>query len=156
MPCYDKKAIHTFVLPRGLVSPQKGDGLQLHRRRKKPRRLQTMAVVSMKQLLEAGCSFRPPDQKMEPENGGVHLHRAQWNLYHRSAEDGEEAGRGVYVCARSFCERRMPFCLSAPRSRRRIPIKEEAERVGAVLCQCPLARRHADQLQHHPPQELTV
>ena len=35
-----------------------------------------MSVISMKQLLEAGVHFRTSDQKMEPENGSVHLHRA--------------------------------------------------------------------------------
>ena len=28
------------------------------------------------------CAFWPPDQKMEPKNGGVYLHRTQWNLHH--------------------------------------------------------------------------
>ena len=67
-----------------------------------------MAVVSMKQLLEAGVHFghqtRRWNPKMAPyiytERNGIyiialHLHRAQRDLYHRPAEDREEAGGGL-------------------------------------------------------------
>ena len=42
-------------------------------------------IVSMKQLLEAGVHFGHPtrtsDEKMEPENEEVHLHRKKRHLY---------------------------------------------------------------------------
>ena len=41
-----------------------------------------MAVVSMKQLLEAGVHF-DTKQKMEPKNGTLHLYRKKRNLHHR-------------------------------------------------------------------------
>ncbi len=39
-------------------------------------------VVSMKALLEAGVHFvRSPDPSLEPQDGSLHLHRAQRYLY---------------------------------------------------------------------------
>ena len=44
-----------------------------------------MAVISMKQLLEAGVHF----------GGALHLHRAQWHLHHRLAENRPQSRRGL-------------------------------------------------------------
>ena len=46
-----------------------------------------MGVVSMKQLLGSWRTLWSPDQKMEPENGSIHLYRTERHLHHRPAED---------------------------------------------------------------------
>ena len=33
-------------------------------------------------IVRGRCSFRTPDKKMEPQDGGIHLYRKKWYLYH--------------------------------------------------------------------------
>ena len=89
-----------------------------------------MAVVSMKQLLEAGVHFRSSDPPLEPQNGSLHLHGAQRNLHHRPGQDREEAGRGLQLCPGSVRQWRLCAGSWAPRSRPQDAIKEEAARCG--------------------------
>ena len=101
--------------------------------------------------------LRPPHQKMEPQNAGVHLHRTQRDLHHRLAENGEEVRGSLQLCARPL------------RKRRHHPVRRH-QKAGCrghqrrghplryVLRQRALARRHDDQLQdhqkvHRPPQQ---
>ena len=41
-----------------------------------------MAVISMKQLLEAGVHFGHQTRRWNPENGSLHFCRKKWYLYH--------------------------------------------------------------------------
>ena len=80
-----------------------------------------MAVVSMKQLLEAGVHFGHQTRRWNPkmaqyiftERNGIYIIDLQKTV--------QEAGRGVQLCPRPFHGTANRFCLSAPRSRHRIP-----------------------------------
>ncbi len=82
-----------------------------------------MAVVSMKQLLEAGVHFghqtRRWNPKMAPyiftERNGIYIIDLQ-----KTVRKLEEA----YMFVRDLAAKARPFCLSAPRSRRRIPSRK--------------------------------
>ena len=89
-----------------------------------------MSVVSMKQLLEAGVHFGHQTRRWNPKMATVHLHRAQRDLHHRPAEDGQEAGRSLFLRARPGGQWREPSCSSAPRSRRRTPSRRKQSAVG--------------------------
>ena len=54
-----------------------------------------MAVVSMKQLLEAGVHFGHQTRRWNPKMA-TYIYTY---LYHRPAEDREEAGGGLQLCS---------------------------------------------------------
>ena len=89
-----------------------------------------MAVVSMKQLLEAGVHFGHQTRRWNPKMAPLYLHRAQRHLYHRPAEDREKAGGGPTPSCVTWPPTASPSSSWAPRSRPRSPIKEEAARCG--------------------------
>src|ERR1700728_2107931 len=41
-------------------------------------------------VARSGRSLRAPDEAVEPQDEGVHLWRAQWDLHYRFAEDAED------------------------------------------------------------------
>ena len=41
-----------------------------------------MSRTNFDTLLEAGCHFGHLKKKVEPRNGSLHLHGAQWYSYH--------------------------------------------------------------------------
>ena len=115
-----------------------------------------MAVISMKQLLEAGVHFGHQTRRWNPkmaqyiftERNGIYIIDLQ-----KTVKKLEEA----YIFVRDVAAAGgQASCSSAPRSRLRNPSKEEAERCGQHLCERPLAGRHADQLQDHPHAASTV
>ena len=54
-----------------------------------------MAVVSMKQLLEVSVHFGHQTRRWNPKMATYIYTEAQRDLYHRPAEDREEAGGGL-------------------------------------------------------------
>ena len=51
-----------------------------------------MAVISMKQLLEAGVHFGHQTRRWNPKMAKYIFTERNGNLYHRPAEDRQEAG----------------------------------------------------------------
>ena len=90
-----------------------------------------MAVVSMKQLLEAGVHFGHQTRRWNPkmaqyiftERNGIYIIDLQ-----KTVKKLDEAYNFVRDAVRRTAR---TFCLSAPRSRLSESIKEEAERAGA-------------------------
>ncbi len=56
-----------------------------------------MAVISMKQLLEAGVHFGHQTRRWNPKMTRLHLHRAQRHLHHRPAKDRSQDRRGLLL-----------------------------------------------------------
>ena len=54
-----------------------------------------MAVVSMKQLLEAGVHFGHQTRRWNPKMARLHFHRTQWYLHYRPAKNSKEIGRSL-------------------------------------------------------------
>ena len=88
--------------------------LQRHNRKEKypwrPRRLHAAVARSRRPL-------RPPDPPLEPEDGAVHLRRAQRHPHHRPVADGAAAARALEGARRS--PPAAGSCSSAPSARRR-------------------------------------
>ena len=107
-----------------------------------------MAVVSMKQLLEAGVHFghqtRRWNPKMAPyiftERNGIYIIDLQ-----KTVKKLEEA----YNFVRDLAADGETVLFVGTKKQAQESIKEEAERAGALLCQRSLAGRYAHQLQDH-------
>ena len=105
-----------------------------------------VAVVTMKQLLEAGVHFGHQTRRWNPkmqrfifgERNGIYIIDLQQTL-----ERIDTAYRFVREHRR---RRRHACCSSARRSRRRSRSSSQADRVRHAVRQLPLARRHAHQL----------
>ena len=108
-----------------------------------------MAVISMKQLLEAGVHFGHQTRRWNPkmatyiftERNGIYIIDLQ-----KTVKKLEEA----YIFVRDMAAANGKTILFVgTKKQAQDAIKEEAERCGQLLCQRPLAGRHADQLQDH-------
>ena len=103
-------------------------------------------------IYEAAAGSRRPlrtsDPPLEPQDGSLHLHGAQRHLYHRPAEDRQEAGGGLRLRPPAQRERPVPaVCGHQEAGPGRYQDRGAALR--HVLCQRTLAGRHDDQLQDH-------
>ena len=106
------------------------------------------SVVSMKALLEAGVHFghqtRRWNPKMAPyiytERNGIYIVDLQ-----KTVRKLEEA----YSFVRQLSESGQSLLFVGTKKQAQEAIREEATRCGHVLCQRPLAGRHAHQLQDH-------
>ena len=107
-----------------------------------------MAVISMKQLLEAGVHFGHQTRRWNPkmatyiftERNGIYIIDLQ-----KTVKKLEEA----YFFVRDMAAAGESILFVGTKKQAQDAIKEEAERCGHVLCQRSLAGRHADQLQDH-------
>ena len=106
-----------------------------------------MAVVSMKQLLEAGVHFGHQTRRWNPkmakyiftERNGIYIIDLQ-----KTVRKLEEA----YMFVRELAADGQEILSSARRSKRRIPSVRSFP-LRYALCQRPLAWRYADKLQNH-------
>ena len=107
-----------------------------------------MSVVSMKQLLEAGVHFghqtRRWNPKMAPyiftERNGIYIIDLQKTV--KKLED-------AYMAVRDIAADGKEILFVGTKKQAQDSIREEAERCRHALCQRPLARWYAHQLQHH-------
>ena len=107
-----------------------------------------MAVISMKQLLEAGVHFGHQTRRWNPkmatyiftERNGIYIIDLQ-----KTVKKLEEA----YFFVRDMAAAGESILFVGTKKQAQDAIKEEAERCGPVLCECTLAGRHVDQLQDH-------
>ena len=74
--------------------------------------------------------LRAPDPALEPEDEALHLHRAQRHLHHRPAAVAVATSTAPTSSSRRPSPTAARSCSSAPRSRPRRPIAEQATRVG--------------------------
>ena len=89
-----------------------------------------MSVISMKQLTGSRRTFRPPDKKMEPQNGSVHLHREKWYLHHRSSEVRRQGRRGLQGRIADIAADGGTILFVGTKKQAQDAIKTEAERCG--------------------------
>ena len=87
-----------------------------------------MSVVSMKQLLKP-VFISDTDQKMEPQDGSVHLHREKWNLHHRSAKTIKMID-DTYDFMREVGATSKPVLFVSTAKQAQAAIKDEANRCG--------------------------
>ena len=113
-----------------------------------------MAVVSMKQLLEAGVHFGHQTRRWNPkmaqyiftERNGIYIIDLQ-----KTVKKLEEA----YMFVRELsAQRRNRFCLSVPRSRLAIPSRKKHRELVLTYVNATLAGRYAHQLQNHSAAEF--
>ena len=89
-----------------------------------------MAVVSMKQLLEAGVHFGHQTRRWNPKMAEYIYMRAQRHLHHRPAEDRQEARRGLCNFVRELAANGQNILFVGTKKQAAEAVKEEAERVG--------------------------
>ena len=92
--------------------------------------------------------LRPPDPSLEPEDGALHLRRARQHPHHRPVADHAAAAPGPGEGARSRRVRR-PGAVRRHQAPGLRAGGHGRQALRPVLCQPPLAGRHADQLAHH-------
>ena len=107
-----------------------------------------MSVVSMKQLLEAGVHFghqtRRWNPKMAPyiftERNGIYIIDIQKTV--KKLED-------AYMAVRDIAADGKEILFVGTKKQAQDSITRGGRALRHALCQRPLARRHAHQLQHH-------
>ena len=107
-----------------------------------------MAVVSMKQLLEAGVHFGHQTRRWNPKMA-TYIYTERNGIYIIDLQKTVKKLEEAYSFVRELAANGQSILFVGTKKQAQDAIKEEAERVGHVLCQRPLARRHADQL--HAP-----
>ena len=110
-----------------------------------------MAVITMKQLLEAGVHFGHQTRKVEPQDEKVHLRGEKRHSHHRPA--AHRFGlieAGLRVRARKPRKRAKPCCFVGTKKQAQDAIKEEAERCGQYYINSRWLGGYAHQLQDHP------
>ena len=108
-----------------------------------------MAVISMKQLLEAGVHFGHQTRRWNPkmaqyiftERNGIYIIDLQ-----KTVRKIDEA----YMFVRDVAMEGKSILFVGTKKQAQESIEAEAKRCGMYLRQQPLAGRHADQLPHHP------
>ena len=101
-----------------------------------------MAIISIKQLLEAGVHFGHHTRRWNPkmaeyiftERNGIYIIDLQ-----KTVKKFEEA----YMYVRDLAAEGGTVLFVGTKKQAADAIKEEAARAGTVLCQQPLARRYA-------------
>ena len=101
---------------------------------------------TMRRLLEVGRAFRPSVASLEPENGALHLRGPQQDPHHRSRPDGAIAASGVEGRLRHRGEGR-PGAVRRHQAPGGQDDRRCRQKIGPILHQFALARRHADQLE---------
>ena len=110
-----------------------------------------MAVVSMKQLLEAGVHFGHQTRRWNPkmaqyiftERNGIYIIDLQ-----KTVKKLEEA----YNFVRDLSMEGKSVLFVGTKKQAQESVKEEALRAGAYYVNARWLRRHAHQLHDHPPQ----
>ena len=108
-----------------------------------------MAVISMKQLLEAGVHFGHQTRRWNPkmaqyiftERNGIYIIDLQKTV--RKADEAYNFVRDLAMYGKSIL-------FVGTKKQAQESIAAEAQALRHVLRQQPLAGRHADQLPHHP------
>ena len=107
-----------------------------------------MAVVSMKQLLEAGVHFGHQTRRWNPKMA-AYIYTERNGIYIIDLQKTVKKLEEAYNFVRELAENGQTLLFVGTKKQAQEAIKEEASRVRHVLCQRPLAGRHADQLQDH-------
>ena len=108
-----------------------------------------MAVISMKQLLEAGVHFGHQTRRWNPkmaqyiftERNGIYIIDLQKTV--RKIDEAYAFVRDIAMQGKTHPVRRHEEAGAGIH-------RVRSEALQHVLCQQPLAGRHADQLPHHP------
>ena len=108
-----------------------------------------MAVISMKQLLEAGVHFGHQTRRWNPkmaqyiftERNGIYIIDLQ-----KTVRKIDEA----YMFVRDLALEGKTILFVGTKKQAQESVESGSQALRHVLCQQPLAGRHADQLPHHP------
>ena len=107
-----------------------------------------MAVVSMKQLLEAGVHFGHQTRRWNPKMA-TYIYTERNGIYIIDLQKTVKKLEEAYNFVRDLAANGESILFVGTKKQAQDAIKEEAERVNHVLCQCPLAWRYAHQLQDY-------
>ena len=107
-----------------------------------------MAVVSMKQLLEAGVHFGHQTRRWNPKMA-TYIYTERNGIYIIDLQKTVKKLEEAYNFVRELAENGQSLLFVGTKKQAQDAIKEEAERVRHVLCQRPMAGRYAHQLQDH-------
>ena len=88
-----------------------------------------MAVVSMRELLEAGVHFGHQTRRWNPEDAPLHLHRARRHLHHRSQQTLELLEQ-AHQFVRNIAERHGTVLFVGTKKQAQDAVVQEATRVG--------------------------
>ena len=107
-----------------------------------------MAVVSMKQLLEAGVHFGHQTRRWNPKMA-AYIYTERNGIYIIDLQKTVKKLEEAYNFVRELGEKGETLLFVGTKKQAQEAIKEEASRVGMYYGERPLAGRHAHQLQDH-------
>ena len=114
-----------------------------------------MAVVSMKQLLEAGVHFGHQTRRWNPKMA-TYIYTERNGIYIIDLQKTVKKLEEAYNFVRELGEKGETILFVGTKKQAQEAIKEEAQPRGHVLGERPLAGRYADQLQDHARPAWTV
>ena len=107
-----------------------------------------MSVVSMKQLLEAGVHFGHQTRRWNPKMA-TYIYTERNGIYIIDLQKTVKKLEEAYSFVRDLAANGESLLFVGTKKQAQDAIREEAERVGHVLCQRKMARRYADELPDH-------